>query len=212
MPEQVDHAVDVQRDRQQRFDGVDLATIVADGTRTVGIRMQEEALPSLQVSGGSNAVRLIPGYSFTLKGHLDANGGWVVTSVDHTARATIPNGAVTYTSSFACIPAALPYRPSRITPKPFIHGVQTAVVTGPAGEQTYTDTYGRVKVQFFWDRQGKKDDRSSCWIRVAHPTPNPGVAPQLPPVATEVVVAFEEGDPDRPIIVGTVDYTQVPPP
>jgi len=205
----------------KRFDGVgsgggdqssNLTKLFPDATRTAGIRMQEEALPSLEVTGSSNAEQLIPGYSFTLKGHFDANGGWVITSVVHTARASIPNGAVTYTSNFTCIPAALPYRPSRITPKPFVQGVQTAVVVGPAGEQVFTDKYGRVKVQFFWDRQGKKDANSSCWVRVAHPTSTPGTPSLHPLIGTEVVVAFEEGDPDRPLIVGTVDFTQVPPP
>jgi type VI secretion system secreted protein VgrG len=118
---------------------------------------------------------------------------------------------VTYTNDFECIPAALPFRPPRATPRPIVAGPQTAIVTGPAGEQIYTDKYGRIKVQFFWDRQGKKDENSSCWIRVAHPTLPAGAAPQLPPIGTEVVVAFEEGDPDKPIIVGQVDYTQVPP-
>ena len=183
-----------------------------DGTRTAGIRMQEEALPSLQVTGGSNSERLIPGYSFTLKGHFDANGGWVVTSVDHAAHAKTANGAVTYTNDFVSIPSGLPYRPRRATPKPFIQGVQTAVVVGPAGEEIFTDKYGRVKVKFYWDRRGSADENSSCWIRVAHPTLNPGAPPQPPRIGSEVVVAFEEGDPDRPLIVGTVDFTQVPQP
>jgi type VI secretion system secreted protein VgrG len=174
--------------------------------------MQQEALPSLQVSGGSNAERLIPGYLFTLHGHFDGNGGWLLTSVDHAAHAKNPNGAVTYTNDFVCIPSALPYRPPRSTPQPIVAGTQTAVVTGPAGEQTFTDQYGRVKVQFHWDRQGKNDEKSSCWIRVGHPTPAPGTTVQLPPIGVEVIVAFEEGDPDKPIIVGTVDYTQVPSP
>ena len=188
------------------------ADILADGQRTVGIRMQEEALPSLQVNGGSNSERLIPGYSFTLKGHFDANGGWVVTSVDHTAHAKVPNGAVIYTNDFVSIPSGLPFRPARATPKPSIHGVQTAVVAGPAGEEIYSDKYGRVKVQFHWDRNGKNDENSSCWIRVAHPTLNPGTAPQPPRIGSEVVVAFEEGDPDQPLIVGTVDFAQGPTP
>jgi type VI secretion system secreted protein VgrG len=196
----------------KRIDDGVLADYVAEGTRTAGIRMQEEALPSLQVNGSSNAERLIPGYRFTLHGHFDANGGWVITSVDHAARAKSPNGPVTYTNTFSCIPAGLPFRPPRATPKPTIHGTQTAVVTGPPGQQIYTDKYGRVKVQFFWDRQGKKDEKSSCWIRVGHPALPPGVQASIPEINDEVIVAFEEGDPDRPIIIGAVYYTQAPPP
>ena len=204
---------DYPGDYAKRFDNGDLATILADGQRTAAIRMQEEALPSLQVNGGANAAQLTSGYMFTLQHHFDANGGWVVTSVDHAAQATNANGPVTYTNDFTCIPAALPFRPPRTTPKPFIQGVQTAVVVGPAGEEIYTDKYGRVKVQFHWDRDGKKDQNSSCWIRVAQPTANPGAPPpQALPIGTEVVVAFQEGDPDRPLVIGAVYYAQVPPP
>jgi type VI secretion system secreted protein VgrG len=147
----------------------------------------------------------------TLHGHFDANGAWVITSVNHAAHAKVPNGRVTYTNDFACIPSGLPYRPPRTTPRPVVAGPQTAIVTGPAGEEIYTDKYGRVKVQFFWDRKGKKDETSSCWVRVAHPVAPTGTPPpQTPPIGSEVVVAFEEGDPDQPIIVGTVDFTQVP--
>jgi type VI secretion system secreted protein VgrG len=204
---------DYPGDYAKRFDNGDPAVIVADGQRTAAIRMQEEALPSLQVNGGANAARLTTGNVFTLQHHFDANGAWVVTSVDHTAHATNANGPVTYTNDFTCIPAALPFRPSRTTPKPSIHGVQTAVVVGPGGEEIYTDKYGRVKVQFHWDRDGKKDDKSSGWIRVAHPTVSPGSqAPPPPSIGAEVVVAFEDGDPDRPLVIGTVDNTVRQPP
>ena len=189
----------------ESFDTNDPTVILADGTKRAGIRMQEEALPSLQVNGGANAAQLTSGNVFTLQHHFDASGGWVVTSVDHSAHAKNPNGVVTYTNDFTCIPVALPFRPARTTPKPIIQGVQTAVVTGPAGQEIYTDQYGRVKVQFHWDRDGKKDEKSSGWIRVAHPTVASGAPPpQPPPIGSEVVVAFEEGDPDRPLITGSV--------
>jgi type VI secretion system secreted protein VgrG len=204
---------DYPGDYAKRFNGptVDPAQVLAEGQRTVGIRMQQETLPSLQVNGGSSAERLTPGYLFLLKGHFDANGGWVVTSVDHTAHAKAPNGPVTYTNDFVSIPAALPYRPPRTTPRPVVAGPQTAIVTGPAGEQTFPDTYGRVKVQFFWDRQGKNDENSSCWVRVGHPVAPAGTVPQTPPIGSEVIVDFEDGDPDKPIIVGSVDSTPVLP-
>ena len=185
----------------KRFDGAPAGVIVADGARTAGIRMGEEALPSLQVSGGSNTVRLTPGYMFNLQGHFDTNGGWVVTSVDHAVHASTPNGPAIYTNNFKSTPTGLRFDVPRITPQPTVRGVQTAVVVGPAGEEIFTDQHGRVKVQFHWDRQGKKDETSSCWIRVA----NWGSQPPPPTrIGQEVVVAFLEGDPDRPIVIGNV--------
>jgi type VI secretion system secreted protein VgrG len=99
----------------------------------------------------------------------------------------------------------LPFRPPLVTPKPVSQGTQTAVVVGPQGEDIFTDKYGRVKVQFHWDRDGKSDIDSSCWLRVATSWAgkNCGII-HIPRVGQEVVVAFEEGDPDRPIIIGSV--------
>jgi type VI secretion system secreted protein VgrG len=151
------------------------------------------------------------GHAFALSQHFNADDRYALTSVEHTVRARSPAGGdVTYTNQFECIPVALPFRPSRSTPRPIIAGTQTAVVVGPAGEEIFTDKYGRVKVQFFWDREGKKDDKSSCWIRVAQPSVSGPIT--IPRVGWEVVVAFEEGDPDRPIIVGSVADARVPPP
>lgn len=183
--------------------------------RTVGIRMQEETLPSLSVAGAGTARSLAAGQAFTLLGHFNGDGRYVLTSVDHSAQLknVVDGTGLTYTGRFACIPDGLPFRPSRRTSRPSISGHQTAVVVGPAGEEIFTDKYGRVKVQFFWDREGKKDERSSCWIRVAHPSQaDPGVIPVIPRIGQEVVVDFEEGDPDRPIVTGTVDNARRPPP
>ena len=111
------------------------------------------------------------------------------------------------------MPATVPYRPPRVTPKALVHGTQTAVVVGPAGEEIYVDKYGRVKVQFYWDRQGKKDDKSSCWVRVSSTWAGKqwGFI-QIPRIGQEVIVDFLEGDPDRPIIVGRVyNAEQMPP-
>ena len=112
-----------------------------------------------------------------------------------------------------CIPAALPFRPARTTPRPTVEGTQTAVVVGNAGDEIFTDKYGRIKVQFPWDRQGQKNANSSCWIRVATPWAGTqwGII-HIPRVGQEVVVAFEEGDPDRPIVVGSVYNAQDMPP
>jgi type VI secretion system secreted protein VgrG len=99
----------------------------------------------------------------------------------------------------------VPFRPARTTPRPKIAGSQTAVVVGPGGEEIYTDEYGRVKVQFHWDRLGKHDENSSCWMRVSqvHAGKNWGHM-DLPRIGEEVIVSFLEGDPDRPIITGRV--------
>ena len=110
-----------------------------------------------------------------------------------------------YSNSFRCIPQEVTFRPARRTPKPLVHGTQTALVVGPSGEEIYTDNHGRIKVQFHWDREGKKDDKSSCWIRVSQPWAGKGWgAVWLPRIGQEVVVDFLEGDPDRPIIIGRV--------
>ncbi len=86
-----------------------------------------------------------------------------------------------------------------------MQGCQTAVVVGPAGEEIYTDKYGRVKVQFHWDREGKKNENSSCWIRVSQPwAGKEWGAVSIPRIGQEVIVDFLEGDPDRPIIIGRV--------
>jgi type VI secretion system secreted protein VgrG len=115
--------------------------------------------------------------------------------------------------SFSCIPSGQQYRPARRTPKPLVPGPQTAIVTGPAGEEIHTDKYGRVKVQFHWDRRGKRDERSSCWVSVAHPWAGSNFGGiHIPRIGQEVIVGFIEGDPDSPIIIGrTYNGENLPP-
>ncbi|MEN1678607.1 MAG: type VI secretion system tip protein TssI/VgrG [Planctomycetota bacterium] len=106
---------------------------------------------------------------------------------------------------FEATPKSEPYRPPRLTAKPFVRGPQTAVVTGPSGEEIWTDQYARVKVQFHWDREGQMDENSSCWIRVSQQwAGKTWGAIQIPRIGQEVVVDFLEGDPDRPLITGRV--------
>jgi type VI secretion system secreted protein VgrG len=212
----------------QRFDGDDttgarrdgeLDKIFEDNRRTVHIRMQEQAVAGLEIHGTSDLSDLASGHRFRLEGRYDADGPYVLTEVHHSARliGDYHNDGSdvgwTYSNSFTCIPAGLPYRPRRTTPKPIIPGTQTAVVVGPPGEEICTDQYGRVKVQFHWDRQGQHDLGSSCWIRVAQIAAGGGFgAIHIPRVGQEVVVQFEEGDPDRPIITGCVyNPGQMPP-
>ncbi len=210
----------------QRFDGVapggsdqsgNLSDISTDNARTVGIRMQQETLPGLVIEGESNCRQFVSGCQFTLDRHFDANGSYVLTRVEH--QATLGGGYIqgsgdfSYSNKFRCIPLALPFRPARTTPRPRIDGPQTAVVVGPSGQEIFTDKYSRVKVQFPWDRLGQNNADSSCWIRVASTWSGKqwGFI-QIPRIGQEVVVAFEDGDPDRPIIIGSVYNAEMMPP
>lgn len=211
----------------QRFDGInkgggeqsgEIQKIFTDNVRTAQIRMRQEAMPGLVLEGKSNCRHLVPGSKFTLERHFDADGQYVLTSVEHDAslEGDYRSGGVAevkYTNEFTCIPAGLPYSPERRTPRPVVTGPQTAVVVGPAGEEIFTDKYGRVKVQFHWDRQGVNNVDSSCWIRVAQLWAGRRWGASFwPRVGQEVVVAFEHGDPDRPIIIGSVyNADQMPP-
>lgn len=213
----------------QRFDGVspsggdraaDLQKIYADNERTARIRMRQETAGAIQITGHTDSLHLIPGYRFDLQRHYSDDDSYVITG----CHLTIPQrGAYAADDNsefspppeivFHCLPYKLPYAPARLTPKPVIYGTQTAVVVGPAGEEIFTDAYGRVKVQFFWDREGRFDGNSSCWVRVASAWAGKqwGMI-HIPRIGQEVVVAFEEGDPDQPIIVGSVyNADQMPP-
>jgi type VI secretion system secreted protein VgrG len=211
----------------QRFDGVDpgggarpadLAKISPDGGRTAGIRMAQETLPAVVVVGVSDCRHFTTGCQFTLTNHPNANGPYVLTRVEHSASVegtytTNDPPTLAYENHFECIPLSLPFQPPLTTPKPRIAGAQPAVVVGPPGEEIFTDKYGRIKVQFDWDRVGQKNANSSCWVRVATPwAGRQWGAIHIPRVGMEVVVAFEEGDPDRPVVVGTVyNAAQMPP-
>jgi type VI secretion system secreted protein VgrG len=211
----------------QRFDGIDsgggdqvgnLAKIFQDNKRTVAIRMEQEAVQAITIRGAGNCRQFMAGHKFTLERHYDADGAYVLTSVEHSASASAGgrsgvDGEINYQNHFTCIPVALPFRPPQTTEKPVIPGPQTAIVVGPPGEIIFCDKYGRIKVQFHWDRQGKMNPDSSCWIRVSN---NWGGANWgglfLPHVKQEVIVEFEEGDPDRPIVTGRVYNAECMPP
>src|SRR6266498_5102209 len=211
----------------QRFDGVDkgggdqpadLQKIFQDNKRTVKIRMEEETTPAILIRGASNCRNFVSGHDFTLERHFNADGQYLLISVHHSARleGNYRSGGTSefiYQNTFTCIPSSLPFRPPRVAGKPVVEGTQTAVVVGPAGEEIFTDKYGRVKVQFHWDREGKNNPDSSCWLRVATPWAGKqwGVI-HIPRVGQEVVVDFLEGDPDQPIIVGSVYNADMMPP
>jgi len=186
------------------------------GSRLARLRMEEIQHDRQRYMGVSNCRALQPGHKFTLQGHRrpDCNQEYLIISVEHegsqpqaygeeqaSGRSDRPN----YQARLTCIPMSVPYRPHRVTPRPAIGGVQTAVVVGPPGEEIHCDDHGRVKVQFHWDRQGQRNDQSSCWIRVSQPWGGAGQGGMfIPRVGQEVVVQFLEGDPDRPLVVGRV--------
>ncbi|HEY1379356.1 MAG TPA: type VI secretion system tip protein TssI/VgrG, partial [Gemmataceae bacterium] len=210
----------------QRFDGVDkgggdkaadLQKVFEDNKRTTAIRMEQETVPGLVIQGTGYCRHFASGYKFTLERHFNADGPYLITGVTHVARCSnylSSDGApFQYSNSFTCIPFAQPFRPQRTSLKPFVQGTQTAVVVGPKGQEIFTDKYGRVKVQFHWDREGKNDGDSSCWVRVAQFWAGKRWGASFwPRIGQEVIVAFQEGDPDQPIVIGSVyNSDQMPP-
>lgn len=171
------------------------------GAKRADLRLDALEQPQKMIRGDGYVRAFVAGHKFELKDHYrtDVNKSYVLQSVSHAA--TQEN----YTNSFTAFPADIPFRPPRLTPKPRISGTQTAVVVGKSGEEIWTDKYGRVKVQFHWDQLGKKDENSSCWIRVDY-----GWAGKqwggifLPRIGQEVIVSYLEGDPDCPLITGAV--------
>ena len=208
----------------KRFDGItqsggeqaaEVNKLFPERERTVKIRQQEVDVAYKNIIGSGNCSTLTSGYKFTFKDHPVEDNciDHVLVTVQHEAvqspayisEVTVVGG---YNVSFACIPHGAgnaPFRPMRKTPKPFVHGSQTAFVVGPAGEEIFTDKYGRVKVQFHWDRQGQMDQSSSCWLRVAQIWAGNGWGSMfIPRIGMEVLIDFLEGDPDQPIIAGSV--------
>ena len=204
----------------QRFDGIDksggdqsadLQKIFPDAKRTDDIRIEQQETPMLRIQVISNCRQMTAGHKFTLQRHFNGDGKYVVLRVSHSAAEAdfrsnrSEKGESHYTNQFTCLPYELPFRPPMVTEKPVIAGPQTAVVVGPAGEEIFTDKYGRVKVQFHWDRAGKYDGDSSCWLRVGTLWAGKQWGSVfIPRIGHEVIVGFIEGDADRPIVIGSV--------
>ncbi|MFH1138305.1 MAG: type VI secretion system tip protein TssI/VgrG [Pseudomonadota bacterium] len=181
-------------------------------------KVRLESLQALKYHGSGQTVcrRMIPGFKFKLSQHQrsDFNREYLLVRVAH--EAAQPQAAAQetilpsddrpiYRASFACVPSSQVFRPPFKARKPLIHGTQTAIVVGPGGEEIHTDEHGRVKIQFHWDREGRLDEKSSCWVRVAQPWAGGQYGfLHLPRIGQEVVVGFLEGDPDRPLIMGSV--------
>lgn len=208
----------------RKYDGIDrgggeqpsaLQAVYEDNRRTAENLMRSIDADYQVLSGTSDCSALTAGHKFTLEKHPNGslNTGYIVTNVTHEAEQNpsyLAEAEVDepYSNSFSCIrygSGAPTYCPPRKTPKPYVRGSQTAIVVGPAGEEIFTDKYGRIKVQFFWDRHGQYDSDSSCWVRVAQLWASNGWGSMfIPRIGMEVVVQFLEGDPDQPIVTGCV--------
>jgi type VI secretion system secreted protein VgrG len=191
-----------------------------DGEQYALVRIEEYAAQFETTHAVTNARGAAVGCLFTLEGHdrADQNREHLIVSstcdLEFSEYESMPQaGGVDFRCTFTAISSQQPYRSRRLTPKPFVQGPQTAVVVGPDGDEIYTDKYGRVKVQFHWDRRGEKNEESSCWIRVSHPWAGKGWgAVATPRIGQEVIVDFLEGDPDQPIVTGRVYNEEQQPP
>ena len=195
----------------------------SDGSDYAKIRIEELHTQHEVVHGDGNARGLAVGRTFTLTNALrrDQNRKYLVTSATYQLTADSYNvssdgdeAEETFFCRFTALDATKPFRAARTTPKPLIHGPQTAIIVGPSGEEIHTDKYGRVKVQFHWDRYGKADENSSCWVRLSQAAwaGKKYGAIYIPRVGHEVIVEFLEGDPDQPIVTGRVYNADAMPP
>lgn len=190
-----------------------------EGQHYADVRMAE-LKAQYHVCHGATSFRATEvGRTFTLTEHPVAaqNANYLILAssiqATETAASSTGDAAMEFHCNFNAMPSQTPFRPQRITPKPIVQGPQTAIVVGPKGDEIHTDQYGRVKVQFHWDRYGKSDENSSCWVRVSQLWAGKGWGGMaLPRIGQEVIVGFLEGDPDWPIITGRVYNADQPPP
>jgi type VI secretion system secreted protein VgrG len=174
-------------------------------------RLEQLTAMQKQGHGRSSSCRLTPGYKFTLTNHetKSLNDEYLIIEISHSGSQPQSleertGGGFSYDNTFTVIPATITFRPPVPGEKPTVKGVQTAIVVGPKGEEIHTDEYGRVRVQFHWDREGKRDEKSSCWIRCGQSWGGLSRGSQfIPRIGDEVLVDFIDGDPDRPIITGS---------
>jgi type VI secretion system secreted protein VgrG len=194
------------------FDYPGLYDLEGDGDQFVRAQMEEHACDPAAAGGQSDARLFACGGLVKIKGSLRTSddGEYLVTATQILVRqpqyeSMGPETQPGFRCSFTAMGSSVPYRSARRTPKPVVQGPQTAIVVGPGGDEIYTDKYSRVKVQFHWDRYGKKNEKSSCWVRVSTPWAGKSFGfVQIPRIGHEVVVDFLEGDPDQPIITGRV--------
>jgi type VI secretion system secreted protein VgrG len=182
-------------------------TTAARAKARADIRLAARTAAAQGCGGQSSYTHLRAGSKFTLAGHPRAgfNVEYLVTAVDYSGSPAMLRG------SFSCLPATVSYRTPPVTPAPVISGVVSAIVVGPSGETKYVDQYGRINVRFPWRLSGDSSvlaPGDAAWVRVVQPAG--GML--LPSVGEEVMVAFEHGDPDRPVVIGTVFNAEHMPP
>lgn len=185
----------------------------SQGNQLSRIRMEQYEQHYDIIQGESNVCQFYPGtlFKLTSKTLPSEEGSYWLTSVEHFAKDAThklysgERETHVYENKFTCIPSSVSYRPIESIPKPRTHGLQIARVVGPSQEEIYTDKYGRIKVQFIWDRLGKGDENSSCWLRVAQGWAGQTWGAQyIPRVGHEVIVDFLDGNPNYPIVVGSL--------
>jgi type VI secretion system secreted protein VgrG len=182
-----------------------------EGVR-ISLTRLEELHSQYELAHASTTARgLCCGNTFKMTRYprADQNREYLVTAATHDLEyseyESMEGGGTNYSCSFTALVATESFRPARTTPKPIVQGPQTAFVVGPAGDEIHTDEYGRIKVQFHWDRVGEEDENSSCWVRVAQPWAGKNWGAIFTPrIGQEVVVSFLEGDPDHPLVTGSV--------
>jgi type VI secretion system secreted protein VgrG len=196
--------------------------------RLAQVRLEELSTSRASGAGASDCNRLVPGHCFTLGAPLPGgtpvgaalpgrhprrglNQKYLLLAVSHSGSQPQvmgeegTGGTTEYSNIFEVIPASVEYRPPRVTRRPIALNTHTATVVGPEGEEIYVDKFGRVKVHFHWDREGKHDEKASCWVRVSQDWAGSGYGGMfVPRVGQEVLVSFLEGDPDRPLVTGRV--------
>ena len=194
--------------------------VSGDGDALASVRLEELQAALETIGGVANARVLACGAIFSLASFIrvDQNRDYMVVetrtrAVNNAYESGATEEGIDYACQFTLVPGDTPWRPERSTPRPIVKGPQTAVVVGPVGEEIFVDEYGRVKVQFFWDRNGRSDDKSSCWIRVSQMwAGNQWGWVTHPRIGQEVIVDFLEGNPDDPIVTGRVyNAAQMPP-
>lgn len=201
------------------FDYPGIFTSKDEGEYRARIDLERREKSGHQVTGTSGAHGLRAGTVIEVEEHFRAstNGKYYLDRIRHSAHSGAyrawDQAQFHYSNEFTAFPDTVPFRADRNARIPIVRGTQTAVVVGKSGEEVWTDSHGRVKVQFHWDRYGKKDEKSSCWIRVAMKTAGKAWGHvEIPRMGHEVLVDFLEGNPDRPIIVGSVYNDLMQPP
>ncbi len=216
------------RDGYEVYDWPGGYTELGDGENYARLRLEQQMARRERIEAEGRLRHIAPGHLFDLVRHPDpeANRRYLIEAASYDFQenalragsgADAPysesTSSTSYRQVFEALPDSVPFRAPRTTPRPRTTGPQTAVVVGPAGEEIHTDQHGRIKVQFHWDRQGRRDENASCWIRVSQAWAGGGYgAMQIPRIGQEVIVDFLNGDPDHPIVTGCVyNAAQMPP-